>query len=155
MAGSFRFLRGVTSLSKIRPAHLNELQRSLVALRELLPRLPEGKRMSPDGTTAAQIAFHTSEAADFWLRNVILGDERPRDRDAEFTAARDAEALLASATAAIAACALVVERAPELEAAVSPPPTMTEGRAWSVLDALLHMTGHTAGHVGELTVVAG
>ena len=49
---------------------------------------------------------------------------------------------------------MIVDLAPALDAPVAPPPTMTEGRPWTVLDALLHMTGHTAGHVGELSVVA-
>ena len=138
----------------IRPEHLNELTRSLEALKELISTLPMGARWGSGDATAGHIAFHTSEAADFWVRNVILGQNRPRDRDAEFTAARDASAVVASIDAALAACAAVVERAPALDAPVEPPPTMTEGRPWTVLDALLHMTGHTAGHVGELLVVA-
>ena len=138
----------------MRPEHLNELTRSLEALKELIPALPVDARWGSGDATAGHIAFHTSEAADFWSRNVILGEERPRDRDAEFTAARDATTIIASIDAALAACASIAERAPALDAQVAPPPTMTEGRPWTVLDALLHMTGHTAGHVGELTVVA-
>ena len=138
----------------IRSEHLNELTRSLEALKGLIPALPMDAHWGSGEATAQQIAFHTSEAADFWLRNVILGEVRPRDRDAEFTVARDANAIVASIDAALAACAAIVERAPALDAPVEPPPTMTEGRAWTVLDALLHMTGHTAEHVGELSVVA-
>ena len=138
----------------MRPEHLNELTRSLEALRELIPTLPMDARWGLGEATAGHIAFHASEAADFWLRNVMLGEERPRDRDAEFTAARDASAIIASIDAALAACAAIDARAPVLDADVAPPSTMTEGRAWTVLDALLHMTGHTAGHVGELSVVA-
>ena len=39
-------------MSNVRPEHLNELQRSLEAVKELLPALPD-KRMSSDATTAS------------------------------------------------------------------------------------------------------
>ncbi len=78
-------------------------------------------RWISDSTTARHIVFHTSEAADFWLRNVILGEERPRDR-AEFTAARDAEELLQSIDAALATWAAIVERSPAVDAPVEPLP---------------------------------
>ena len=115
-------------MSTIRAEHLNELTRSLEALRELLPHLAEGSRWGDGTATARHIAFHTSEAVDFWLRHVVLGEERPRDREAEFSTARGLDEMRASVDAAIEACRAVVERQPSLDAPVTPPPTMTEGR---------------------------
>ncbi|MEX2246586.1 MAG: DinB family protein [Dehalococcoidia bacterium] len=141
-------------MSSILPVYLNELRRHLEALRDLMPALPLDARWGDGGATAGQIGYHTSEAADFWLRNVILGEQRPRDRDAEFAATLTLHEVMMSIAPALEACSVVARRATALAAPVHPPPTMTEGRPWTALDALLHITAHTAEHVGELTVVA-
>ena len=56
----------------------------LARIVELLPRLPFDARVG-GGAGVGQLAYHTAESADEWIRLRLLGDARPRDRDAEFT----------------------------------------------------------------------
>lgn len=122
-----------------------ELRGYLAKIVDLLPRLPLEARVG-GGATVGQLAFHAAESADHWIRLRILGGERPRDRDAEFIGARTPAEVEAALRRALEACDELVRRAPELDA-LSP---AAQDPAWTVLNCLVHVTAHTAEHVGHL-----
>ena len=122
-----------------------ELRGYLAKIVDLLPRLPLEARVG-GGATVGQLAFHAAESADHWIRLRILGGERPRDRDAEFICARTPAEVEAALRRALEACDELVRRAPELDA-LSP---TAQDPAWTVLNCLVHVTAHTAEHVGHL-----
>ncbi|HLH70824.1 MAG TPA: DinB family protein [Candidatus Dormibacteraeota bacterium] len=144
-----------TASGRITAGDLAELRTYLDRLLALLPRLRLSERVG-GGATAGQLAFHAAESSDFWLRHVILGDERPRDREAEFTTTRSREEVEQAVHRAIAACEETARRAPRLDRPVTPP-RLAGGRShgdlsWTALMALLHATAHAAEHVGQLDV---
>jgi uncharacterized damage-inducible protein DinB len=146
-----------TASGRITAGDLAELRTYLDRLLELVPRLHLSERVG-GGATAGQLAFHAAESSDFWLRHVILGDERPRDREAEFVTTRPREEIERAVRQAIAACEETVRRAPRLDRQVTPPRLVGSrfhaGLPWTVLTALLHATAHAAEHVGQLDVAA-
>jgi uncharacterized damage-inducible protein DinB len=142
---------------RVTAGDLAELRAYLDRLLELVPRLQLDRPVG-GGATAGQLAFHAAESSDFWLRRVMLGDERPRNREAEFTGTRSREEIERALGRAIAACEETAHRAPRLHDRVEPPP-LPDGRPrtdrpWTVLTALLHVTAHAAEHVGQLDVAA-
>jgi uncharacterized damage-inducible protein DinB len=128
-------------------ADVAELREYLGRIAELLPRLPLEARVG-GGAGVGQLAFHAAESADHWIRLRMLGDARPRDRDAEFTGRPGREEVAAALDRALQACADLVGRAPELGAPSPNPPPNEPG--WTVLNCLVHATAHTAEHVGHL-----
>ena len=140
---------------KITSGELAEIKDSLKRLRELAPTLPLDQRIFGDGTTIGQIAFHSGESADFWLRAFVLKEKRIRVRDDEFRGAHDTAQIDASLAAAMDACDVVAADAPEGDAVISVPTrTHNGGSDWTVALALLHIATHTAEHLGQLSVAA-
>jgi hypothetical protein len=89
------------------------------------------------------------------LRCYVLGQERPRVRDDEFRDPHDHGQIDASLTAAIAACDAVAAASPQADAAIDVQSAAPDGKKeWTVALALLHVTSHTAEHVGQLHAAA-
>jgi DinB family protein len=126
---------------------VSELRVYLVKVRDLLPRLTLEARVG-GGADAGQLAFHAGESADYWVRAMMLGDARPRDRDAEFAGRPTPEEVAAAVGRALEACDELVRRSPELDA--TSPVAREQPEAWTVLRCLIHATAHTAEHVGHL-----
>jgi hypothetical protein len=102
-----------------------------------------------------QIAFHTGESADFWLRSYLLGQERPRVRDDEFRYSHDLTQVDASLAAALNACDAVAAAAPQADTPLNlafPAPDGADG--WTAGLALLHVASHSAEHVGQIFAAA-
>jgi len=127
------------------PDDANELRDYLTRIRDLVPALPLEARIG-GGATAGQLAFHAAESADWWTRQAMLGDPRPRDRDSEFTGEPSLEDLGAALDRALAACEELARRCPDLTAMSD----ARRGDSWTVLRSLIHATAHTAEHVGHL-----
>jgi hypothetical protein len=128
-------------------ADVAELRGYVARIVQLLPRLDLDARVG-GGAGVGQLAFHAAESADQWIRFRILGDARPRDRDAEFAGRFTREDIAASLARALDACEELVGRAPELGAPSPNPPQ--DSPEWTVLNCLVHATAHTAEHVGHL-----
>src|SRR5262245_53689541 len=132
---------------RVRSDDLSWLRDNLVKIRDLVPRLALDERVG-GGATAGQLAFHAAESADQWIRHHMLGAERPRDRDSEFTGRPTRDQVLTSLSRALEACDELVRREPDLDV---PGPTIPFGnRDWTRLQCLLHITAHTAEHAGQL-----
>jgi DinB superfamily len=125
---------------------VDALREYLGEIRDLLPRLTMDTQVG-GGATAGQLAFHSAESADHWVRYRILGDERPRDREAEFAGSRTRDEVAAALERAFAACDELVRREPELGQVA---PKVPPDQQWTVLRCLLHVTAHTAVHAGHL-----
>lgn len=132
---------------RVAEADVAELRDYVARIAELLPRLDLDARVG-GGAGVGQLAFHAAESADHWIRFRMLGDDRPRNRDAEFAGQFTREAVAAALGRAQEACEELVSRAPELGAPASNPPGDSPG--WTVLNCLVHATAHTAEHVGHL-----
>lgn len=132
---------------RVAEADVAELRDYVARIAELLPRLDLDARVG-GGAGVAQLAFHAAESADHWIRFRMLGDARPRDRDAEFTGRFAPEDVAAALDRALEACEQLVSRAPELGARSPNPPA--DSPEWTVLNCLVHATAHTAEHVGHL-----
>jgi uncharacterized damage-inducible protein DinB len=132
---------------RVASGDVEELRDYLARIVELLPRLPFEARVG-GGASVGQLAFHTAESADHWIRLRMLGDARPRDRDSEFAGEPTRESVTAALGRALEACEALVDRAPELGAPSPEPPA--NGPGWTVLNCLVHATAHTAEHVGHL-----
>jgi hypothetical protein len=126
---------------------VDELHDYLVKMVDLLPRLPLEARVG-GGASVGQLAFHAAESADQWIRLRMLGDARPRDRDAEFAGRPTRDDVAAALTLALEACDELVRRAPGLD--TTSPQAPPETPDWTVLNCLVHTTAHTAEHVGHL-----
>jgi hypothetical protein len=132
---------------RIAKGDVDELRDYLLKMVELLPRLPLEARVG-GGAGVGQLAFHAAESADQWIRLRMLGDARPRDRDAEFSGRPTRDDVAAALSLALEACDELVRRAPELDAPSPEPPA--NGPGWTVLNCFVHATAHTAEHVGHL-----
>jgi len=138
-------------------ALIEELERYLHRIREIAPELPPAHTWREGGPNAAQILFHVAEASDFWVRQVILGRDRPRDRPHEFVGDFSMEQIWASLEKALDACHLF-RQTPGLDLTApvtvvgnhNPSETFTH---WTVAKALTHVTAHTAEHFGQLKAV--
>lgn len=140
---------------KITSREVAQLKTFLARLRELVPALPLEKAIFLDGTTIGQIAFHTGESADFWLRQLVLGQERSRVRDDEFRGGHDHKQIDASLAAALGACDAVAAESPQGDATISVGVPAPDGeKSWTVGLALLHVASHTAEHVGQVFAAA-
>jgi hypothetical protein len=132
---------------RVAEADVAELRDYVARMMELLPRLDLDARVG-GGAGVGQLAFHAGESADHWIRFRMLGDARPRDRDAEFAGRFAREDIAAALGRALEACGELANRAPELGARSPNPPS--DGPEWTVLNCLVHATAHTAEHVGHL-----
>ncbi|MBO0702062.1 MAG: DinB family protein [Candidatus Dormibacteraeota bacterium] len=137
---------------RVAEADVAELRDYVARIVALLPRLDLGARVG-GGAGVGQLAFHAAESADHWIRLRMLGDERPRDRDAEFAGRFTREEIADALGRALDACDELVRRAPELgERCPNPPAGSPE---WTVLNCLVHASAHTAEHVGHLESTVG
>ena len=137
---------------RVAEADVAELRGYVARILELLPRLDLGARVG-GGAGVGQLAFHAAESADHWIRFRMLGDDRPRDRDAEFAGGFTREDVAAALGRAQDACEKLVSRAPDLGARAPNPPA--DSPEWTVLNCLVHATAHTAEHVGHLESTVG
>src|SRR5690348_3147766 len=138
---------GTVAAVRVTADDVRGLRDYLVRIRDLVPRLALEERVG-GGATAGQLAFHAGESADTWIRYHMLGAERPRDRDSEFTGSPTRDGVLAALGRALEACDELVRQAPDLDAPASAIPF--GDRVWTLLHCLLHVTAHTAEHAGHL-----
>jgi ribosomal-protein-alanine N-acetyltransferase len=137
-------------------ALIEELERYLRRIRDIAPELPMAHTWRQGGPNTAQILFHMAEASDFWVRQLILGHDRPRDRAQEFVGDFSPEHIQESLEKALDACRLFRQTPVELTTPVAvvgthnPSETFTH---WTVAKALTHVTAHAAEHFGQLKAV--
>ena len=117
-----------------------ELKYYLESLKTLIPQLDLNK------------PFHCTQAANYWIRTVILRKPFIRDRDSEFINQPTLEQIDSSVEFAIEACAQLEKVNPDLnqklEKSLNVMPV--NFKAKTNLDALTHVIAHTAEHYGEL-----
>lgn len=135
---------------------IDELERYLYRIREILPDLPLHKTWREGGPNVAQILFHTAEASDFWVRHVVLGHERPRDRPLEFTGQFSEKVIVKSLEKALDACPLFRQASTiDLTAPVTVDGSYSpsgQSNGWTVAKALIHVTAHAGEHFGQLKI---
>lgn len=129
-------------------AYLNDLK-SLVSVVDL------DSQVYKEGTTAGQIAFHASQAANFWLRVRIMGLSFDRDKDSELAKSHSLEEINNSIDSAIKACGELEEKDLKIEEKLSEPVPMNNGKfiVDTIGSGLIFITSHTAEHVAELTMI--
>lgn len=135
---------------------IEELERYLRRIGEIAPDLPMDRTWREGGPNVAQILFHVAEASDFWVRHVILGHDRPRDRPQEFVGAFSLTQIQQSLEKALDACQLLRRTPIELTAPVTVAGGHNPSRdftGWTVGKALIHVTAHAGEHFGQLKAV--
>lgn len=137
-------------------ALIEELERYLRRIEEIAPELPMDHTWRDGGPNTAQILFHVAEASDFWVRRIVLGLERPRDRPHEFVGDFSLQNIQESLTTALDACQLFRRTPVELTAPVTVVGNHNPSEKfsnWTVAKALTHVTAHAAEHFGQLKAV--
>ncbi len=132
---------------------VEELERYLHRIQEIAPDLPMDRTWRDGGPNVAQILFHVAEASDFWVRHVVLGLDRPRDRPHEFVGDFSLEEIQTSLATALDACRLFRRTRVELTAPVTVAGghnPLEEFTGWTVAKALIHVTTHAGEHFGQL-----
>lgn len=129
-----------------------ELSYYLNSLEKLIPNLNLDQQLYQEGTTVGQVTFHCTQAANYWIRTIILRKTFSRDRESEFKDKPTLEQINTSMDLAIEACSNLEKAHPDLnEKLEKPMPIMpTNFEAKTNLDALIHVIAHTAEHYGEL-----
>ncbi len=82
----------------------SELKYYLDSFKTLIPNLDLEKVLYKEGTTIGQVTFHCTQAANFWIRTVVLRKPFTRNRDAEFKDQQTIEQIMNSIDLAIKAC---------------------------------------------------
>lgn len=132
---------------------LRKLNAYLNKLKSLVNEIDLDAQVYKEGTTAAQIAFHTSQTANFWLRVRILGGEFERDKDSEMTQPHTLDELNTSVDLAIAACQELGSKNIDLNEKLKEVVTVSDYELDSIGAALIFITAHTGEHVAELTMI--
>jgi hypothetical protein len=129
-----------------------ELRYYLESLKILIPQLNLEKPLYKEGTTIGQITFHCAQAANYWIRVIILRQTFLRNRDSEFTDQPTLEQINTSIDFALEACSQLEKANPKVTEKLEKPVNIMpiNFKAKTNLDALLHATAHTAEHYGEL-----
>ncbi len=122
-------------------------------VKELAEKLDLEKVVYVEGTNVGQITYHTFQSANFWLRVNILGEEFPRNRDAEFNETHTLEEIFKSFDLALEAISNLEGRAFSLDDKLPKPVEISYDNIIcdTVGLALIYSTSHTAEHYGELT----
>ncbi|MBI3379146.1 DinB family protein [Candidatus Gottesmanbacteria bacterium] len=133
---------------------LAELTFYLKSFRKILRKDHLPKPLFPDGVTIGQVAYHTAESANYWLKVHILKEEYPRDRDSEFIDKHSLENILNTLDQAMKLCQEVAKRKIRLDEKLK-----TEREVYSMgfkvtnhYEVLQHVTSHTAEHFGHISV---
>lgn len=130
----------------------DELKYYLTSLKTLIPNLSLEKQIYKEGTTTGQVTFHCTQAANYWIRTIILREPFERNRDAEFKEQPTMQQLEESVDLAIESCGKLEKANPDLNLKLEKPlnvmPLNIEAK--TNLDALIHVLAHTAEHYGEL-----
>lgn len=129
-----------------------ELKYYLTLFKNLIPKLDLDKAIYIEGTTIGQVTFHCTQAANYWVRVLILRQEFKRDREAEFKDIPTLEQINESIDLGIEACDELDKANPDLNARLEKPVKVAPANfeATTNLDALIHALTHTAEHYGEL-----
>lgn len=137
-------------------ALIEELERYLRRIQEIAPELPMAHTWRDGGPNTAQILFHVAEASDFWVRRVVLGLDRPRNRPHEFVGDFSLRQIQESLATALDACQLFRRTPVELTTPVTVAGNHNPSENfsnWTVAKALTHVTAHAAEHFGQLKAV--
>lgn len=131
---------------------VQELEYYLTSFKELIPKLKLDKQIYVEGTTIGQVTFHCTQAANYWIRVIILRGTFLRNRETEFKDQPTLEQIQTSVDLAIEACALLKKAKPNLNAKLEKPVNVmpVNFKAKTNLDGLMHTIAHTAEHYGEL-----
>jgi hypothetical protein len=129
-----------------------ELEYYLTSLKSLIPQLDLNKPLYKEGTTIGQVTFHCTQAANYWIRTVILREIFTRNRELEFRDQPTLEQIKTSIDLALEACEEFKKAQPDLEAKLEKPINIqpVNFEAKTNFDALIHAVAHTAEHYGEL-----
>jgi len=136
---------------------LAELTFYLHSFKKILKKEHLPKPLFPDGVTIGQVAYHTGESANYWLTVHILKKEYPRDRDSEFIDKHSLKNILKTFDHAIALCQEIPKRKIRLDEKLAKPKEVFS-MGFSVTnfyEVLLHVTAHTAEHLGHIKVKIG
>jgi hypothetical protein len=106
----------------------------------------------PGANSGYVIVWHSAAVVQWWTRHVILGQEHPRDRESEFSAAGDVASLTARVDEVRRG---LLEDLPKMQLAAAP--ASDPGPGWgdapirrSVGGVLLHLVEELAQHHGHL-----
>ena len=129
-----------------------ELKYYLDSLKTLIPNLDLEKVLYKEGTTIGQVTFHCTQAANYWIRTIVLRKSFSRNRDSEFKDQPTFEQIMNSVDLAIEACEELEKENPDLNRELEKPLDImpVNIKAKTNLDALIHVLAHTAEHYGEL-----
>src|SRR6185295_12475819 len=94
--------------------YLQELEYYLKSFKSLIPKLKLEKQLYVEGTTIGQVTFHATQAANHWMRVIILRQTFERNRDLEFKAQPTLEKIQTSIDQAIEACNELKKANPDL-----------------------------------------
>lgn len=122
-------------------------------LKTLVSEVDLNNQVYKEGTNAGQIAFHASQAANFWLRVRILNNSFERDKESELTKSHSKEEVNKSIDLALEACGQLITENIKLESKLKEAVQMKEYSIDTVGSGLIFITSHTAEHVAELTML--
>lgn len=132
---------------------VQKLKLYLSELKTLISQIDLNSQVYKEGTTVDQIAFHASQAANFWLKVRLLGQEFVRDKDSELTTRHSMEEINSSLDSAIAACDKLSSKDLDLNKKLSESVEMKGWLVDTIGAGLIFLTSHTAEHVAELTMI--
>jgi len=102
--------------------------------------------------TFAAIAIHTASAARWMLNHQVLGQDHPRDRDAEFHAVATREEIDRLYDTWMTEMTACLARLDDIDLTALPPTPRDSRPGWTRADWLLHIVEHTGLHLGHLQV---
>lgn len=129
-----------------------ELRSYLRDLRSITNIFPLNKKIYTEGTTANQVAFHTAQSVNYYLRVFILNQRYERSRIKEFTLQHSREEIILSIDKAFEGCQIVISEQVDLATRLKKT-KMIHSRGFiitSVSEVIQHVTAHTAEHYGQL-----
>lgn len=91
------------------------------SLKSLIPQLDLNKPLYKEGTTIGQVTLHCTQAANYWIRTVILRKTFLRDRESEFKDQPTLKQINDSIDLAIEACNELAKIKPDLNQKLEKP----------------------------------
>lgn len=122
-------------------------------LKELVRQIKLDTQIYKEGTNAGQIAYHASQAANFWLRVRVANKSFDRNKDAELTEVHTIEEINKSIDLVLEACNDLINTQLNLNDKLKEEVAMKKFTVGNVGTALIFITSHTAEHVAELTML--
>lgn len=102
--------------------------------------------------TFAALAVHTASAGSWMLFHMVLGDERERDREAEFHAVATHEEIQQIYADWVRAMRSRVDELNNLDLQQLPPTIRESHPTWNRAAWLFHLIEHTGLHLGHLQI---